>query len=94
MLFVYLERFLRDCFIDHMVKNGDARQSIVVPRLLRELLLTSQMESIFGEDIIFLLRLLIGPPTGFNLRNIIWHGFVDERFVVVLVVFIVFDRMN
>lgn len=27
----------------------------------------------------FLLRCLIGPPTGLNLRNILWHGFADYK---------------
>lgn len=27
----------------------------------------------------FLLRCLIGPPTGLNLRNVLWHGFADHK---------------
>src|SRR6185437_4250178 len=34
---------------------------------------------ILGEDFIFLLRCLFGPPNSINLRNILWHGFPCEE---------------
>ena len=27
---------------------------------------------------IFLLKLIVGPPQGANMRNIVWHGFLEE----------------
>ncbi|KJE97487.1 hypothetical protein CAOG_07337 [Capsaspora owczarzaki ATCC 30864] len=50
------------------------------PLLFRDLLLVPELVEVFGPDTIFLLRVLLGPPAGLNLRNIIWHGFltVDE----------------
>jgi hypothetical protein len=52
-------------------------EEIQCPRMLRELLMMPEVVSLLGEDCHFLLRLLIGPPSGLNLRNITWHGFVS-----------------
>lgn len=50
-----------------------------VPSLLRDLLETEELEKVLGDSLLFLIKSIIGPPTGLNLRNIIWHGFISIR---------------
>ncbi|XP_064595493.1 uncharacterized protein LOC135462070 [Liolophura sinensis] len=45
------------------------------PSLLKDLLMTSELEALLGASVIRFLRVLIGPPTSLNLRNLVWHGF-------------------
>ncbi|XP_068730495.1 endoplasmic reticulum membrane-associated RNA degradation protein-like isoform X2 [Montipora capricornis] len=45
------------------------------PSLLKDLLATSELKDVFGETVIRLLCILIGPPSSLNLRNVLWHGF-------------------
>ena len=45
------------------------------PSLLKDLLSTKELEEVFDRAAVSLLRVLIGPPTGLNLRNVLWHGF-------------------
>ena len=46
------------------------------PSLLKDLLSTSELKELFGNTAITCLHVLIGPPCGLNLRNILWHGFI------------------
>ena len=45
------------------------------PSLLKDLLMTNELKTLLNSTVIKLLRILIGPPTSLNLRNIVWHGF-------------------
>ena len=45
------------------------------PSLLKDLLATCELKDVFGETVICLLHILIGPPSSLNLRNVLWHGF-------------------
>ncbi|XP_060082977.1 endoplasmic reticulum membrane-associated RNA degradation protein-like [Ylistrum balloti] len=45
------------------------------PSMLKDLLLTSQLTQIFGSAVVETLRVILGPPTSLNLRNVAWHGF-------------------
>ena len=45
------------------------------PSLLRDLLSTHELQDVFGDTVISLLHILIGPPSSLNLRNVLWHGF-------------------
>ena len=45
------------------------------PSLLKDLLMTDELKTLLNSTVIKLLRILIGPPTSLNLRNIVWHGF-------------------
>ena len=45
------------------------------PSLLKDLLATCELKDVFGETVISLLHILIGPPSSLNLRNVLWHGF-------------------
>jgi hypothetical protein len=39
-------------------------EEIECPRMLKDLLVTPELLDTLGEDMIFILRLMIGPPTG------------------------------
>ncbi|XP_061405706.1 LOW QUALITY PROTEIN: endoplasmic reticulum membrane-associated RNA degradation protein [Lethenteron reissneri] len=45
------------------------------PFLLRDLLASSELASIFGKNKMDVLRVLLGSPQSLNLRNVLWHGF-------------------
>jgi hypothetical protein len=47
-----------------------------IPTKISELLSDSNMIQLFGKDIVFLFKLLIGPLHGVNLRNVTLHGFM------------------
>jgi hypothetical protein len=47
------------------------------PSLLKDLLCTKELEQTFGRSAIWSLKAMIGPPVGFNLRNVAWHGFLS-----------------
>ncbi|CAI2168818.1 8628_t:CDS:2 [Funneliformis geosporum] len=51
----------------------------IIPSLLRDILIAPSLVSLFGEDMIFFLRCVIGPPSSMNLRNVIWHGFINPH---------------
>eukprot|EP01080_Neovahlkampfia_damariscottae_P011416 gene11416-4583_t len=50
-----------------------------LPTKISELLSDPEMIELFGKDIIFLFRLLIGPLHGINLRNVTLHGFMTTH---------------
>lgn len=45
--------------------------------MLKDLLSSKELTSLLGIDIIFILNAFIGSPRGMNLRNVIWHGFIN-----------------
>ncbi|KAL6074408.1 hypothetical protein QOT17_004135 [Balamuthia mandrillaris] len=69
----YLERTLGDLVF--WKSQGRER----VPRRLNDLLVHPVLLEIFGPDVIYLLRTVIGPPSGINLRNVCWHGFLSTH---------------
>ncbi|CAG8503644.1 13385_t:CDS:2 [Funneliformis mosseae] len=73
MVISNLERILGD--IIYSLYND----SSFIPSLLRDLLIAPSLVSIFGEDMIFFLRCIIGPPSSMNLRNVLWHGFINPH---------------
>eukprot|EP00741_Cyanophora_paradoxa_P022313 tig00021441_g21542.t1 len=70
-LVALLERVLSDLY--YRDQPGSAP-----PHLLKELLVSECARAALGEDAIFALRCFVGPPTGLNLRNIVWHGFLSS----------------
>lgn len=52
-------------------------QSHFVPPLLKVLLTMPELENLIGIRLIRLLKTIVGPPITVNLRNILWHGFVN-----------------
>ncbi|XP_058023292.1 endoplasmic reticulum membrane-associated RNA degradation protein [Ahaetulla prasina] len=65
-----LERALGDVFL-LIGKN--------CPFLLRDLLASQELVSIFGQPVMDVLKVFIGSPDSLNLRNILWHGFVSAK---------------
>ncbi|CAG8563304.1 10918_t:CDS:2, partial [Dentiscutata heterogama] len=68
-----LERILGDIIFS--IHND----TFIIPSLIRDLLIAQPLVPLLGEDIIFFLRCLIGPPSSMNLRNILWHGFISPN---------------
>lgn len=54
-----------------------AADSALVPPLLKDILQSDSAASLFGGPAILLLRVLLGPPDGYNIRNLLWHGFLQ-----------------
>lgn len=76
----FIERLLGDLFMfkvkDSLLVNTPKESLPDCPRMMKDLLVTKELEAVFGEDFLFLLHIFLGPPTGLNLRNVTWHGFV------------------
>ncbi|TPX69816.1 hypothetical protein SpCBS45565_g02176 [Spizellomyces sp. 'palustris'] len=70
VLVTILERFLGDVLFT--VSDSDPT---VIPFLLRDLLVMTELEAVLGPKLIFTLRILMGTPLAMNIRNILWHGF-------------------
>ena len=66
-----LERILGDIY---MVCS----KAVQCPSLLRDLLQTPELKDVLGERFMFCLQVYIGPPSGLNLRNLAWHGFLSH----------------
>ncbi|CAM4536024.1 unnamed protein product [Lepidochelys olivacea] len=49
------------------------------PFLLRDLLASQELATVFGQSVMNVLRVFIGSPYGLNLRNILWHGFASPQ---------------
>ncbi|CAI9536832.1 unnamed protein product, partial [Staurois parvus] len=49
------------------------------PFLLRDLLASEELATIFGKSVMDVLRIFIGSPESLNLRNILWHGFASPH---------------
>ncbi|KAJ6664598.1 hypothetical protein lerEdw1_006171 [Lerista edwardsae] len=65
-----LERALGDVFL---LVGKDC------PFLLRDLLASQELATIFGQSEMDVLKVFIGSPSGLNLRNILWHGFASPQ---------------
>ena len=64
-----------------LVSIHKEHSNLILPRTLSEILLLISSEKIFPTGIINLCIILIGPPTSINIRNLLWHGFLnDEQF--------------
>uniref|UniRef100_A0A8C8RLC1 ER membrane associated RNA degradation n=1 Tax=Pelusios castaneus TaxID=367368 RepID=A0A8C8RLC1_9SAUR len=49
------------------------------PFLLRDLLASHELTTVFGQSVMNVLKVFIGSPYGLNLRNILWHGFASPQ---------------
>lgn len=65
-----LDRILGDIFLT-------CSNASHCPLLLRDLLRMNELKSVLGETVIHCLELFIGTPSGLNLRNLAWHGFLS-----------------
>lgn len=63
--------------------HGEGSESVGAPlvapaMILRDLIATPEVEAALPEQMLALLRLLL-LPMGFNIRNLVWHGFLAPR---------------
>ncbi|XP_034964406.1 endoplasmic reticulum membrane-associated RNA degradation protein isoform X2 [Zootoca vivipara] len=65
-----LERALGDVFL---LLGKDC------PFLLRDLLVSQELATVFGQSVMDVLRVFVGSPDGLNLRNLLWHGFASPQ---------------
>lgn len=50
---------------------------MIIPKKLRLSLDTPELQAVIGADCSFVFACLIGPLTSINLRNLVWHGFLN-----------------
>lgn len=50
-----------------------------VPPLLKDLLQEMGRLSVLDSRLVHLLLLILGPPFCLNIRNLIWHGFLEPQ---------------
>lgn len=62
ILSCYLERLLFDLYF--LKSKGDG--NLLLLPLMKDLLVTREIAEEFGEDLLFLLTIFVGPPTGIN----------------------------
>lgn len=68
----HTERVLGDIFLARR-----SSPSTPVPRMLRDLLASEEICSALPSQALYLIQTLIGSARAFNLRNILWHGFLS-----------------
>ncbi|XP_044733320.1 endoplasmic reticulum membrane-associated RNA degradation protein-like [Chrysoperla carnea] len=66
---------LLSSIFERAVGNVYLLRGVTVPFLLRDLLNTSEIASIFGKVPVLFAQILLGTPKSLNLRNLLWHGF-------------------
>ncbi|KAK9710391.1 hypothetical protein K7432_008441 [Basidiobolus ranarum] len=49
-----------------------------IPFLLKDLLQSDILRTLLGGDLLLIMRVLMGTPKGMNIRNLVWHGFVNS----------------
>ncbi|KAM9316724.1 endoplasmic reticulum membrane-associated RNA degradation protein [Gastrophryne carolinensis] len=49
------------------------------PFLLRDLLASEELATIFSKSVMDVLRIFLGSPESLNLRNLLWHGFASPE---------------
>ncbi|ELP83435.1 hypothetical protein EIN_375200 [Entamoeba invadens IP1] len=52
--------------------------NIPLPRTLSETLRVMQSQNYLSRNLLSFCTLIIGPPISLNLRNLLWHGFLEE----------------
>ncbi len=62
-----------------LVSIHKSNSNKVIPRTLSEILILVASQKILPIGIINLCITLIGPPTSINLRNLLWHGFLNDE---------------
>jgi hypothetical protein len=72
VLSTHIERLIGDVFC--ALRSS---QATVCPRMLRDLFLTRELGEFLPPECMFLLQSLCGSPQSFNIRNILWHGFLS-----------------
>ena len=73
-----LSLFITSLIEKLLVALHKSHSNQILPRTLSEILILIASENIFPPGLINLCIILIGPPTGINLRNLLWHGFFND----------------
>lgn len=87
-LFVIFERYLRQLvsklsFTTNTTTIESSNQTFTASNnpnsqyLLRDLIANNVLESALNKSLINLIKLFIGSPHSLNLRNLLWHGFLQ-----------------
>jgi len=77
-----LERALGDILFTIKLKiagknnNTCDKTSVMIPSLMRDLIVSAELEELMGLPLIRLLQILLGSPLSLNVRNLVWHGFL------------------
>lgn len=77
-----LERALGDILFTIKLKiagknnNTCDKTSVMIPSLMRDLIVSAELEELMGLPFIRLLQILLGSPLSLNVRNLVWHGFL------------------
>ncbi|KAG2373163.1 hypothetical protein C9374_012765 [Naegleria lovaniensis] len=97
----FLERVLGDLLLLAKKKSNDTSSNDVTNLIenfrelkINELLMVEEIESVLGKEFVFIFKCFSGPLQGLNLRNVVWHGFLDAShfprsfasFLIVLIV--------
>jgi len=75
----FVERLIASAFKTvRVVVHGDNEDQVNIPATLTEILATDELKEVLDEKVIFVVSAFMGRPTGLNLRNITWHGFIES----------------
>ncbi|EFC39729.1 predicted protein [Naegleria gruberi] len=81
----FLERTLGDLLLLVSKKSKDNPNDLVSiienfrELKINELLMVEEIEEALGKEFVFIFRCFSGPLQGLNLRNVLWHGFLDSE---------------
>ena len=67
----HLERLLVQIFWASAVRPDNKK---TCPSMVKDLLASEELTTELGSDIISIMQALVGPPTGINLRNVLWSA--------------------
>ncbi len=71
-----IDRLMASIFLTVVHQRGTDDQ---LPVTLSEVLASEQVKTFLGDKIAFIISVLVASPVMLNIRNIIWHGFLDAR---------------
>ncbi|XP_014672507.1 PREDICTED: endoplasmic reticulum membrane-associated RNA degradation protein-like isoform X3 [Priapulus caudatus] len=74
-----LSMLLLTAVLERALGNVYLLRGVQCPSLLNTLLSTPELVHTFGQFQMSILKVLMGPPTSLNLRNITWHGFAGPQ---------------
>ena len=75
----WFEHGLQDAVAAYLLINNYKKEYLAFTEKqikINDLLVMKEMKNIFGDDIMFLLRTVMGPLNSLNLRNVTLHGFI------------------
>jgi hypothetical protein len=76
-IFVIFERYLRQLIVTLTCSGDKTEAGNLNQFLLRDLISNKILEKVLNRNLINLIKCLIGSPYSLNLRNLLWHGFLQ-----------------